>query len=237
MIPRFKSPALLALCAFVALGVASGAQATPTATFTLNQTEVSQFPSGGVGTITLVQDGTNSVDVLVDLNPSGAGASFGFINTGGQHTPFVFNLANMAGLSIAFSQPTGGNFVNAGSFAFSLNTSGGGATPYGDFTGAIDIIPVQNGSSHAYFGDLAFTLTRVGGLTTDDFIANTDSTHAFFAADITDQSGHTGTVASTTRSFAAVPEPASLAILSVGMFGMGAVLRRRQVTTAPADAC
>ncbi len=151
----FKPLALLALGASLALGVASGAQATPTYTFTLNQTDVTQFPSGGVGTVRLVQDGTNAVDVFVDLNPAGAEASFGFINSGGPHTPFVFNLADMAGLSIDFSQPSGGKFVNSGNFTFSLDTSGGAATPYGNFTGAIDINPVQNGSSTAYFGDLA----------------------------------------------------------------------------------
>jgi len=175
---------LLAAGAALALS-ASAAVAGPTYSFSLNQSDVSQL-SGGVGTVTLTQHGTNSVDVLVDLSPTGSGANFGFLNTGGPHTPFVFDLANTNGLSIAFTQPTGGNFTNGSNFSFSLNPSGGSATPYGTFTGAIDITPVKNGSSAAYFGDLAFTLTRTSGLDTTDFIQNDTTNKAYFAADITD---------------------------------------------------
>ena len=129
---------------------ATAALAGPTYTFALNSSDVSQLNTN-IGTITLTQNGTNAVDLLVDLNPQGTGSNYGFINSGGPHTPFVFDLANTSNLSATFTQPTGGNFTNSGNFTFSLNTAGGSATPYGSFPVAIDINPVQNGSNHRLF--------------------------------------------------------------------------------------
>src|SRR4051794_17223762 len=148
--------------------------------------------------------------MCVDLRLTGTGANFGFVNSGGQHTPFAFNLSQTlrSGLSASFTQPLGGNFsANNTNFTFGLNTSGGNATPYGFFSVTIDITPVNNGTSNAYFGDLGFTLTRAGGLSTTDFeLSTSGSPSAFFAADITN-GVFTGTVAAITRT--TVPEPAS----------------------------
>jgi len=212
---------------------ATAALAAPTYTFALNSSDVSQL-NIDIGTITLTQNGTNAVDILVDLNPQGTGATYGFVNTGGSHTPFVFNLASVSGLSATVTQPTGGDFANSGNFSFILNTAGGSATPYGFFSVALDITPVQNGSNTGYFGDLAFTLTRSGGLSTDQFLSNGS---AYFAADISDNEngGHTGTVAATTRTevglvetHADVPEPASIMMLGAGLLGLGASQRRKR---------
>src|SRR4051794_36553161 len=141
--------------------MSTAAVAGPTYNYILNQTQAPGL-SGTFGTVTLTQNGANSVNVLVDLRPTGTGANFGFVNSGGQHTPFAFNLSQTlrSGLSASFTQPLGGNFsANNTNFTFGLNTSGGNATPYGFFSVAIDITPVNNGTSNAYFGDLGFTLT------------------------------------------------------------------------------
>jgi hypothetical protein len=74
-----------------------------------------------------------------------------------------------------------------------------------------------NGTSNAYFGDLEFKVTRTSGLSTDDFILNTaidpgSSGRAYFAADLTDGVGNTGSQALITRSTTNVPEPSSLTI-------------------------
>ena len=55
--------------------------------------------------------------------------------------------------------------------------------------------------SSGYFGDLLFTLTRTGGLSTDDFIANNDG--VFFSADLSD-GRNAGTQAGASAS---IPRP------------------------------
>src|SRR4051794_30810153 len=114
---------------FVAGGVllsATCALAGPTYTFSTSE-GTQPF---NVGTITLSQINETTVDVLVDLSDTTLpGPQYGFINTGGPHTPFAFTLAGTeSGVSATFLQPGGGNY----SFGvFSLSTAGGEATPYG----------------------------------------------------------------------------------------------------------
>lgn len=198
-------------------------------------------PSAGkqptdVGTITLTQINANSVGVFVDLintplpsplSPNG----YGFLNTGGPHTPFAFNLAGSGALSISFTTPTAGIYSMG---VFSLNTAGGKNTPY-DFGVAIDD-SAGNGSGKAYYGDLLFTLTRVGGLSTDDFVANSDG--VYFSADLTDGRN---TAAQFWRDRvdppsdpqdppAKVPEPLTMSLFGAGLAGMIASRRRKAKT-------
>jgi hypothetical protein len=209
--PRLIASAILGL----ALSC-SAALAGPTYTFSLNQTAVPQFPAGGVGTVTLTQVSATQVGVLVDLN-----SGFGFLNTGGPHTPFTFNLSGSGGLTATFTTPTNGTYASG---TFSLNTAGGSNTPYGTFGVAIDS-SANNGSGAAYYGDLAFTLTRASGLDTTSFIQN--GSGAYFAADITNGT-NTGAVAATTRNTpTTVPEPMSLALVGTGLVAFG-LLRRRK---------
>jgi len=215
-----KNVALPVLALMALVAVPTAALAGPVYTFS---TSTGIQPSN-VGAITLTQNGANAVNVNVDLISS----TYGFLNTGGPHTPFAFNLAGAGALSISFTTPVAGTYASG---VFSLNTAGGSNTPYGSFGVAIDD-SAGNGSGNAYYGDLLFTLTRAGGLSTDDFIAN--GSGAYFSADLTNGSS-TGAQAWMTRdtsitrlSITEVPEPLTLSLFGAGFAGIAAMRRRRK---------
>ena len=170
-----------------------------------------------VGTITLTQSDANSVIVSVDLLDG-----YGFLNTGGPHTPFAFNLTPSAGtLSIStFSTPVNGVYASG---AFTLNTGGGDNTPFGTFGVALDS-SADKGSGDAYFGDLLFTLSRTTGLTIGDFVANADG--YFFSADLTDGT-NTGAQA---WKVSQVPVPAALPLFLTALAALGLIARRKRAT-------
>jgi hypothetical protein len=228
---------------------ATSAYAGPTYTFTTS--EGSQ-PSN-VGTIILTQINSMTVDVLVDLiDTTVPNPQYGFVNTGGPHTPFTFTIAGSeTGISATFIQPAGGSFCPGGATCpptsfelLSLSTSPNESnTPFGTFGIAIDST-AQNGSGGAYFGDLEFTLTRPTGLSTDDFITNSaisPGDNAYFAADLTNGLGGTTgaqawiarsncTTTNCGRDVDPVPEPGTLAMLGTMLIGLGGinVMRRRR---------
>jgi len=172
---KMKSIITLAVAATIGLS-ATSAMAGPLYTFSVSQ---GTQPTN-VGIITLTQVDFDSVQIGVDLLDG-----YGFVNTGGPHTPLAFNLNGSGALSITpFTTPLNGVYASG---VFSLNTGGGDNTPYGSFGIALDS-SAGNGSGAGYYGDLLFTLNRVGGLDTDDFVRNVDNDPivggSYFSADL-----------------------------------------------------
>lgn len=196
--------------AAVSVALSAPAVAGPSYIF---QTSAGKQPSNA-GTITLTQDGMDSV--IIDLTLQ---SGDGVLNTGGQHTPFAFELnGTLSGLTAAFATPQ----IPADASKFTLDTSGGDNTPYGSFNVAVDYAAGM-GSSNAYYGDLQITLTRSTGLDTTDFIPNTDG--VYFSADLTNGQT-TGSQAWSLELPRKVPEPATLGLLGAGLVA-GAAMRRR----------
>src|SRR4051794_4107149 len=85
------------------LAIPTMASAGPIYTFSVS----SGTQPANVGTITLTQVSGTGVNVKVDLSDTTLPApEYGFINTGGPHTPFAFTLAgSQTGVSASFITP------------------------------------------------------------------------------------------------------------------------------------
>jgi hypothetical protein len=136
------------------------------------------------GLVTLKQISANEVDVSVALSPGVL-----IVNSGGPHTPFVFNLdAAAAGavvtvLNTSSTTPAGWGTPEGSSQA----------TPYGTFTNGVPYLG-QNGGGHGNAGPLDLSVVLASGISISDFVANTGG--YFFAADVLGTGGTTGSVAS-----------------------------------------
>jgi hypothetical protein len=178
------------------------------AILTVNLTQAD--PSAGLGagpfgTVT-VTDVLGGVTVDVTLS-----AGEKFVNTGGPHTPFAFNL-NL--------QPTTFGAITPAGFSYQTPAAD---TPWGTFTNGIAITSGVNGAAGALSGPLDFSL---GGITTLNFVNN--SLGHIFAADILIvATGATGAVTGP-GGMSSVPEPSTWAMMILGFLGVGFVAYRRK---------
>ena len=210
---------------------------------TLNAS-LNQFSSGvnhgaltSVGTIVAV-DHVGYVDLLVTLLNGAV-----FINTGGGHTPFVFNLSTPTTASSVTPVPATGD----PGFTAILTTPVTETGLAGNFSNGIQYVNLnntqaQNGGGHGDPGPLEFHLN---GVTVHDFIANSGG--FFFGADVLACSGVAGTTCSTgavgsssthitpgpSLQVGDVPEPSTWAMMILGFAGVGFMAYRRCNGAAP----
>ena len=213
----FARSSLVACTSLLLVNFAAPASAI---TFDLNEISASNIGTGSQGLVTLTPnalDPTHKIDVVVSLSDGVL-----MVDSGGPHTPFVFNLAStVAGSTVTV---TSGNFIAA--------SGSQPATPYGDFTNGI-AYNGQNGGGHGSHGPLEFVVFNASGITISDFATNSGG--YYFAADLYGTGGNAGSVAAT--STVAVPAP----VVGAGLPGLigacGALLafaRRRRSRYATA---
>jgi hypothetical protein len=218
------------LVGFGLLGCVAQAQASVLTT-NLNESAVSAL-NQQVGVVTVTDySGTDILTgytgnfVKVDVT---LGANFNFVDTGGPHTPFAFNLSTAAA---GHSLPSNGDWIWQGSST---------ANPFGTYTNGLGLTTGQ-GQGDSVHGPLDFW---VDGVTAINFLQlstgpKDGSGVAFFAADIVCTSnacnGTTGTVAGDNDTFRitpslteAVPEPSTWAMLILGFAGVGFMAYRRK---------
>ena len=197
---------LVATCMLMVLVLwrASAAHAQTVFQLTTDHCSASCGPQISFGTVTLTQDGSNSVLVNVSLLNGNK-----FINTG--LYAFTFDVAGTAmitgltGVVIFTADPANGGYHQDG---------------FGSFPDAIECTGCGSGGSSPMGGNtLSFVVTE-SGLTPASFVSNGT---AFFTADIlSGTTGKTGPVGSIT------PEPSSMLLFGTGLLVFGGIIRRRR---------
>ncbi|MFZ4479310.1 MAG: PEPxxWA-CTERM sorting domain-containing protein [Rhodoferax sp.] len=181
--------------------------------YSLDNTAVGAFDTGPFGSVTLTQSSNNvlvSVALRSDLN---------FVDTG-SHSIFSFNLGGAS----SSNDITGISFASGLGASFSV-ASNATNSPFGTFTYGIncDENCKKGGSGGGYVDPLNFTVLQAS--IADFRQLSSGGTSAYFAADVINLSGNTGTIGATV---AAVPEPESYAMMLGGLGLIGFVARRRQ---------
>ena len=171
-------------------------------------------PSPG-GTITVTQNGTNDVLVVVNLDPL-----LKFVNTGLDDT-FDFNISGEPTISISFN--TSG---------FALNGTGAAGDHHmdglGHFDYSLDCTGCGSGGSGPLAGPLSFDVIATGLVVADFNSTGAHGSLDAFGADLINTStGNTGAVGSSGGgTISSVPEPLSSALVGTGLISLF-FLRRR----------
>lgn len=197
-------------------------------------------PAGSFGKVTLTElaDG-KTVDVVVTL----FAPQVEFINTGGPHNPFAFNLTGDY-LVTPINTTIGTNPQVFTASAYSA-TSSYNSTPFGGFTNILGCCNNKNPGHDTDLPPLHFTVSNATGLSvvgTGATYSNTgtvltlgtgprftsNSLGSWFAADVRTTTGQTFNIAATTMTVpGGVPEASTWSMIIIGFGFMGGSIRRR----------
>ena len=214
-----KISKILFFAPVVAIFIALSAPTASATTYALSIDHCTGGCNPGTSNVSTVQ-GAGFVDVTVTL-----GANLLFVTTGaGGQNVFGFNLVGAAPTAVTITGPA------APVLAFRSGTPWGDG--FGDFEHAIYCPNCQNGAGGAFAGPLTFRVTRAG-ITLADFeeLSTGGAPSVFFAADVYSVAGagtgNTGLIGGPGTP-TTTPEPATLTLLGLGLFGVAATLRRKR---------
>jgi PEP-CTERM motif len=191
----------------------------------------------GEGTVTVTQDGANTVKIDVE----GVGSGFDFIASGaGVENSFFFNIKAITGGNVDNPTISVSNLTSGWQLVSTTAGSYAGDGLSGDFEYALTChfsggACEQNGSAGATPPPLIFDVTAAG-LTAASFNdpgGTSGANTAEFAADVL-AAGNTGLVGfSMTAS--TVPEPSSLWVLGIAFAGLTIIARKKLQTSKRAS--
>ncbi len=182
-------------------------------TYTFNTDHCSSACLPFTGTVTVTQNGANTVHVSV------TGSGFGFVDTAGGGDEFFFNIIGDPVISIA-NLTSGWSLVSTS--ASSTDALGGGGWGF-DYalTCGTNCGP---GGSKPLSPPLSFDITATGLTPASFFDTDGAASPVQFAADVL-ANGNTGLVGAT-RTSTTVPEPISLSLVGGGLLALGLFRRR-----------
>lgn len=215
------------LVLFASFGLLAGPGYADIYNFTIDH--CSSACGTNIGTVTVTQDGTNTVKIEV----AALGTGFEFVNSTSHGDDFLFDIIGSPTISVS-SVTAGWELVST--TAGSLPSHGGGGWRF-EYAMTCDFMGGAcngGGASHPGAPSLDFDVTA-SGLTPASFRLAGSGTTADFGADVISlATGNTGLIGATLTSTSPgpspaspVPEPASIVLLATLFVGTTTALRKR----------